>query len=284
MKLTGRKVERVGGVRAAAPDARAVCVLDVALEPVLARDRSPSEMRVIVGMAGAIAGGGRFPGVPGGIAPADNPLGGGGAGGMEVGGSAGFGGAGVAAACWAEVSRCSSSAKRCRVFASKAWRSLLSRACSSRSVSYWASLRPAVPTHWSTGLTWPPGGMTPMLVTVPGCPAAVRASPFLALEPVTAKISQRMPTPPATMAPSIAYWRCLGDRRSSRARRAWAGWRGAFIAHLRAGSRRRWCSRRGAGCGARWRFRRPLRRRDQTPAPPPPWVRCRRSAAGTSRR
>ena len=36
---------------------------------------------------------------------------------MEVGGSAGFGGAGVAAACWAEVSRCSSSAKRCRVIA-----------------------------------------------------------------------------------------------------------------------------------------------------------------------
>ena len=72
---------------------------------------------------------------------------------MAAGGKAGgavttgVGAAGLTAACWAEVGRCSRSAMRCMVFASKVWSFLLSRPCSSRSFSYWASLRPAVPTH-----------------------------------------------------------------------------------------------------------------------------------------
>src|SRR5689334_20714057 len=56
VKLTGRKVDRVGGVRAPAPDAGAVSVLVVALGPMPARDRSPREMRLIAGTAGAMAG------------------------------------------------------------------------------------------------------------------------------------------------------------------------------------------------------------------------------------
>src|SRR5204863_6009670 len=148
--------------------------------------RGDTVIRVSVGAAGAAVTTGAnliVLGSPAGITPlGDVPadalgatLGGGGAGGKLAAGGmaagAGMGADGAMAAAWlAEVSFCSNSAKRCIVFASKACRSLLRRVCSSRSFSYWASLRPAVPTHWSTGLTCWPGGITPMLVTALGWP------------------------------------------------------------------------------------------------------------------
>ena len=175
-------------------------------------------------------------------------------------------GGGAAAAWFADVSFCSRSAKRCMVRCSKAERSLFSRFCSSRSDSYWASFRPAVPTHWSTGLTWPPGGMTPMLVTPLGTAAVFPGSLRCTGLAVRAKISHKRPTPPARMAPSRAYCRCLGDSRSTRPRVAAKGLlRGApgrFMAGPPCGSRRPACARQDAGCDARWRCRRrrPLRR------------------------
>ena len=248
-------------------------------------------MRVSTGAAGAARAIGTF-GRPGGMTPDEDDRGraegGGGRGRLAAGGSrggdagAGFGAAGATAgmcAAWlAEVSRCSRSEKRCIVRASKAWRSLLSRPCSSRSFSYCASLLPAVPTHWSTALTCCPGGITPMLVTALGAPVVTLAPLSFGPLSVKAKISHSMPTPPSRMAASIAYWRCFGDRRCSMSRSPATGLApGAFIAHPRAGSRRRWCSRRGAGCGSRRRRRRPARRSccpggrtPVRPAPSPP--------------
>ena len=236
-------------------------------------------------------------GCPGGIAEGDSDrpaaredvVGGGGNGRLAAGGRAtgacggGAGKAGACAACAAEVRRCSRSEKRCIVRASNACRSLLSRPCSSRSLSYCASLLPAVPTHWSTGLTCCPGGITPMLVTVPGVPAGDLAILSFAPLSVNAKISHSMPTPPSRMAPSIAYWRCLGESRSSAAlnapftvpvAEAAALTSGALIARLRVGSRTRWCFRRGAGCGSPPPHRPPGRppccRGGRTPARPRP--------------
>lgn len=108
------------------------------------------------------------------------------------------------AACWADVSFCSSSENRCMVRASNASRSLFSRPCSSRSDSYCASLRPAVPTHWSTGLTCAPGGITSMLVTRLGSPLAFGVLCPEEDEPEKAKIIHSRPTPPLSSAASSA--------------------------------------------------------------------------------
>ena len=213
VKLTGRKVETVLGVVA---DAGGPSRAAVPSPPAGGRARSASVIREITGVGGAGGAGGCRWGGPAGIAPKPLAVGGGAggrlaAGGMAVGlgsGAVGVGGGGAAgfgaAACWLAVRRCSSSAKRCIVLPSKACRSLLSRLCSSRSVSYWASFRPAVPTHWSTGFTWPPGGRTPMLVTSPGCVGAARPCGWWFVAEKL-KISHSRPMPPPRMAASRAY-------------------------------------------------------------------------------
>jgi len=273
VKLTGRKVDTVLGAVDVwlAPSARWA-----PSPPAVAdgRARSASVTREITGVGGAAAAMPWNVGMPEGMAPVPGGDAGGrpAAGGMAVGAAgAGAGGGGVGAgggdavACWVLVSRFSSSANRCRVLFSKASRSLLTRLCASRSVSYWASLRPAVPTHWSTGLTWPPGGITPMLVTSPGWVWAARPLCGLASLPAKLKIIHSRPMPPPRMAASSAYWRWRGDRRSSQPRTAWPGGRpdpddpegmeGVLIACLPAGSHRRWWSRPAAGCGVRSRCR-----------------------------
>ena len=188
--------------------------------------------------------------------------------------------AGVAAAWLAEVSFCSSSAKRCIVCCSNEERSLLRRFCSSRSASYCASRRPAVPTHWSTGLTCIPGGITPMLVTLPGWSCRLAASVAWGGDEVSDRISQSRPIPPTRIKPSSPYWRWRGESRSTTLRRAWparsrTGGMCPFMAAPPGGSRRPACVRPDAGCGARWRRRRRCRRhrpRGRTPARSAPWA------------
>ncbi len=147
---------------------------------------------------------------------------------------------------------CSSSAKRCSVRASKDWRSLFRRACSSRSLSYCASLRPAVPTHWSTGLTWAPAGMTPMLVVVVDAAPPVREGDRLDWLSANANTSHNRVSPVPRMDASSRYWRWRGDNRSSRSRHAPGCPDKVFMVRSRVGSRRPWWLRRARGGGARW--------------------------------
>ena len=109
VKLTGRKVETVRAtVCEVPPEAGSALTPVFAIgAPVPVRDRSATVMRVIAGCGAASGVGGQAsPGVPLGIAPAGDPLEGGGAGGRPAAGGRVFGvvatrvgAAGVAAAC-----------------------------------------------------------------------------------------------------------------------------------------------------------------------------------------